>query len=55
MSSRTSFLVMRDSSTRSFSTSDPFLPMMMPGRAVWMMMRTWSAFRSISMRETPEW
>ena len=39
-------------SWRSFSMSSPFLPMTMPGRAVWMVMFTFLAARSISTRLT---
>ncbi len=39
-------------SWRSFSMSSPFLPMTMPGRAVWMVMLTFFAARSIWMRLT---
>ena len=41
------------SSCLSFSISAPFLPMTMPGRAVWMLIFALFAARSISMRETP--
>ncbi len=39
-------------SARSLSMSSPFLPMTMPGRAVWMVMFTFLAARSIRMRLT---
>ncbi len=39
-------------SWRSFSMSSPFLPMTMPGRAVWMVMFTFLAARSMSTRLT---
>ena len=39
-------------SWRSFSMSSPFLPMTMPGRAVWMVMFTFLAARSIRTRLT---
>ena len=39
-------------SWRSFSMSSPFLPITMPGRAVWMVMFTFFAARSIWMRLT---
>ena len=39
-------------SPRSFSMSSPFLPITMPGRAVWIVMLTFFAARSISMRLT---
>ena len=39
-------------SWRSFSMSSPFLPMTMPGRAVWMVMLTFLAARSMRMRLT---
>ena len=48
---RTSFTGMPSScavSWRSFSMSSPFLPITMPGRAVWMVMFTFLAARSIS-------
>ena len=47
---RTSLTAMPSSfavSPRSFSMSSPFLPMTMPGRAVWMVMFTFLAARSI--------
>jgi hypothetical protein len=37
----------------SFSISAPFLPITMPGRAVWMCTRTFLAARSISIFGTP--
>ena len=55
MLSRTSLTLMPRSaavSWRSFSMSSPFLPMTMPGRAVWMVMLTFLAARSIRMRLT---
>ena len=39
-------------SWRSFSMSSPFLPITMPGRAVWIVMLTFLAARSIWMRLT---
>jgi hypothetical protein len=39
-------------SWRSFSMSSPFLPMTMPGRAVWIVTRADLAGRSIWMRDT---
>ncbi len=39
-------------SARSFSMSSPFLPITMPGRAVWMVMLTRLAARSMSTRLT---
>src|SRR5580658_1250059 len=39
-------------SARSFSMSSPFLPITMPGRAVWIVMLTFLAARSISTRLT---
>ncbi len=39
-------------SWRSFSMSSPFLPITMPGRAVWIVMLTFFAARSIWMRLT---
>ena len=39
-------------SARSFSISSPFLPITMPGRAVWIVMLTFLAARSISTRLT---
>ena len=52
---RTSVTVMPSSfavSWRSFSMSSPFLPITMPGRAVWIVMLTFLAARSIWMRLT---
>ena len=52
---RTSLTAMPSSfavSPRSFSMSSPFLPMTMPGRAVWMVMFTFLAARSMSTRLT---
>ena len=40
------------SAARSFSMSSPFLPITMPGRAVWIVMLTFLAARSIWMRLT---
>ena len=45
-------LSMRATSRRSRSMSSPFLPMTMPGRAVWIVMCTRRAGRSILMRLT---
>jgi hypothetical protein len=39
----------------SFSTSAPLRPMMMPGRAVKIVMRARLAERSMSIREMPAW
>ena len=39
----------------SFSTSAPLRPMMMPGRAVKMVIRARLAERSMSIREMPAW
>src|SRR5262245_58151426 len=39
-------------SPRSFSMSSPFLPITMPGRAVWMVMLTFLAARSMATRLT---
>ena len=43
------------SSAFSFSISAPFLPMTMPGRAVWMLIFALFAARSISIFEMPAW
>ncbi len=52
---RTSSIAMPSSfavSPRSFSMSSPFLPITMPGRAVWIVMLTFLAARSINTRLT---
>ena len=43
------------SSDFSFSISAPFLPITMPGRAVWMLTLALFAARSISIFEMPAW
>ena len=43
------------SSCLSFSISAPFLPMTIPGRAVWMLIFALFAARSISIFDTPAW
>ena len=43
------------SSCFSFSISAPFLPITIPGRAVWMLIFALAAARSISIFETPAW
>ena len=45
-------LIIFATSTRSFSMSSPFLPITMPGRAVWMVMLALFAARSMWMRLT---
>jgi len=51
----TSLLVTLAMSPRNLSMSAPFLPMMTPGRAVWIVTRAFLAGRSITMRDTPAW
>jgi len=50
---KVSLLVSFDSSCLSFSISAPFLPMTIPGRAVWMLIFALLAARSISIFDTP--
>ena len=50
---KTSFSVSAWRSFLSVSMPAPRLPMTMPGRAVWMLIFTLLAARSISMREMP--
>ena len=52
---KVSFAVSFCSSFLSFSISAPFLPMTMPGRAVWMLILALFAARSISILEMPAW
>ena len=51
----TSFWVRLWISFLSFSTSAPLRPMMMPGRAVKMVIRARLAERSMSILEMPAW
>ncbi len=51
----TALLVMRWSSLRRASTSEPDLPMTMPGRAVWMLTSTSFEFFLIVIEERPAW
>ena len=51
----TALLVMRWSSLRRASTSEPDLPMTMPGRAVWMLTSTSFEFFLIVIEESPAW
>ena len=41
-----------DTALRNFSTSSPFLPITIPGRAVWIVTRMLFAGRSIVIRDT---
>ena len=51
----TALLVILWSSLRRASTSDPDLPMTMPGRAVWMLTSTSLAFFLIVIVDRPAW
>ncbi len=50
--SPTGMLIIRATSMRSLSMSSPFLPITMPGRAVWIVMWALRAGRSIWIRLT---
>ena len=52
---KTSFSVSAWRSFLSVSTPAPRLPITMPGRAVWMLIFTLLAARSISTAATPAW